>query len=209
MTDGIKDEIWTTAGSSDVTFYRSGDNYPLSAKFYYLHDGSTLFLALEYNDTTSSGSDVDIITFRFGMNNTYTSSDHLDVLSLGYWTYFYGLDRYYYSFIGTEENDADLPGGTLDIQSGGSYTDGKYFWEVSHPLDSSDSYDFTLTEDSSIEFIMGVYNDTMSTNEIYSSNIVHILAISSSILPENIQFLLPIVLFSVLVYIRRKEKQIK
>lgn len=206
VTDGVKDDIWMTVGSSDVTFYRSGDNYPLNAKFYFLHDGITLFLALEYNDSTSSTSDADFIVFRFNMNYTnYMSSEHFDVLSLGYWSYFYGMDRYFNAIMGIEENDADI-GGSLNITSGGSYANGKYFWEVSHPLDSGDSYDFSLTEDSSIEFIMGIYNDTQSIFESYSSNVVHVLNISSTILSENINFLLPIVgILSILVF-RSKKK---
>jgi hypothetical protein len=123
--------------------------------FYVMNDANNLYLALKVVDPTFHESDKMDVRFD-NDHNAFLS--HLDDHVRSTTTEF--LDLHYHFQVGSW--------GILDSHIDGSgaagTVDGTNFFEISHPLDSGDSYDFSLSAGDVVGFCLSYFNDGLVTS---------------------------------------------
>lgn len=152
--DGIIDaDEWATADSEPFTISRpySTEEYP--GTLYVMNDGDNLYLAVAIEDPTPN--DRDMVWFLFDNNHDghilFTDED--DCLRL--WMNYLGFEDLFLDHDDPQGINLDTAeGGTIDGSGATSRSDGINYFELSHPLDSGDAQDFSLSWEDTVGFAL-------------------------------------------------------
>jgi hypothetical protein len=123
--------------------------------FYVMNDKDNLYLALSVVDSTFTANDVVSVRFDNDHNGLLSHfDDKLYPTTTGF------RDSYYNSALGWLSDPYQVDG-----SSAAGILEGANFFEISHPLNSGDPYDFSLSEGDIVGFCLSYFNDGPCTGE--------------------------------------------
>ena len=123
--------------------------------FYVMNDENNLYLALRVVDSTFTANDIVSVRFDNDHNGLLSSlDDKLYPTTTGF------RDSYYNSALGWLSDPYQVDG-----SSAAGILEGANFFEISHPLNSGDPYDFSLSEGDIVGFCLSYFNDGLCTGE--------------------------------------------
>jgi PKD repeat protein len=123
--------------------------------FYVMNDEDNMYLALSVVDSTFTPNDIVSVRFDNDHNGLLSHfDDKLYPTTTGF------RDSYYNSAFGWLSDPYQVDG-----SSAAGILEGANFFEISHPLNSGDPYDFSLSEGDIVGFCLSYFNDGLCTGE--------------------------------------------
>ena len=158
IIDGyLNDTVWEDATPTSFTLYNyesESDTTTISVYSLYDSSSSILYVGYKVTEAYTSNAGVHLIIRSHATNeivdgtNPFSWGDFNDIKYVN--TYQVAYD--YYMQSDTEQRDS-LNGGQENINGGGHYVDGSYYFEMSTAFDSGDSagHDFSIAEKGELE----------------------------------------------------------